>query len=477
MESRGQRSEVRGRQAPMRTVSSLSFVSFRRRPESRFCRIIHTLWTPVPGFHRDRFHSTGVTNGRQSFRRFIGVGRDSANGGRGDLLAKEDGYLLITVALIGVILAMLFTVILPQMHTAQLTRAMNNLNEYRAQEAARKGVNAVRLGLEELNNFQDVIGYVVSGATPDHTFALNGNYAALFQSGASIQLYYSAAGNGVYTVSGATYFPSGVSTEITVKEAFSSGVSGGVICRSRGILWAIDQLCGTPEAPKHDEYRDQTGNTRFVSNCLGISLGGNEAGKLDVLVTRSRNGVMSNPTDGDPKNDCWYFYKSGLIGPDGRPWLSWDNWPTTPTKDYFEFNDASGHYNDFDMKETLSAGNVAANADLRAVVTDGKTYLVIGHDGSWNREYGGNQIWNHVLDFRSGGSPFQGVDNDGDGDVDNDDKVEVFVIVRSKGITAAPGPNYSTDKRSLVLIADAPGSHLPNPMPQMLEAAFYLSGE
>jgi hypothetical protein len=401
---------------------------------------------------------------------------------------NEDGYLLVTVAMIGVVMAILFAMILPEMHTAQQTRAITNLNEFRAQEAARKGINAVRAGTQEVNNLQDLLGYRISGvSTAGKSYTIYGNYAPLF-SGVSMMVRHSAGNDGVYTVTGATNFASG--TTISVAENILSGTTQGLIHRKRGILWAVEEFCGSAISPKHDEYRDyNSGNTRFVSNCLGINVGSSDSSGLDILVIVSRNGSLSGVTltDGNARNDGVYFFHSGVTGdtPDGTPWYSADNWSGVTPTNKFQYVDGSNvMYFDFDMAEVLSSSNYGANADVKVGRSLGTWKISVGNDGSWRKTYGGTELWNLQKNFLSGDTPFQGRDNDGgdsdgDGNVANDpgDKVEVFVVVRSKGVTASPGANYVIDKTSLVGVRDAPGSHLPSPPPQMMEAAFYLSEE
>jgi type II secretory pathway pseudopilin PulG len=392
------------------------------------------------------------------------------NSRRLSLLKDEDGYLLIVVTIIGLILAVIFGLILPQLHTGQQTRAINNLNEYRAYEAARKGSHAVRLGLKDLNNLQDLTGYTISGATPNITFAINGNYASLFPSGVSVQVYYSSGNDGEYTVTGATNFPTGVTTEITVEQTFSDDTGDGVLCRNRGVFWAIDRLCGaTIASTNHDEYRDEDGNVQFVSGCKGIDLPDNEDGRIDVFVIVSRNGVVNTASDGDPKNDGWFFHDTNS----GVSWVSVDRWPATMDINYYRYKDGTVHYFDFDGTADLST-TYLTNADVKwEGPPDGKWKLAIGHNGSYRRTYGATQLWNLEKDFITGTTPFQGRDNNADGEVKNDDKVEVFVIVRSTGITAAPGTNYDADKTDLRLVREA-NSHLPNPMRQVLGAGFTL---
>ena len=130
------------------------------------------------------------------------------------ILQNDEGYLLLIVTVIGLILAITFGYTLPQLHTGQQTRAINTLNEYRAFEAARKGINAVRLGLKFPGNFQELMGPSTNG---------------------------------------------------------------------KGILWAIDQLCGaTTTSSKHDEYPDDHGTIRFVSGCGAMDLTEKEDGSLHV---------------------------------------------------------------------------------------------------------------------------------------------------------------------------------------------------
>lgn len=90
----------------------------------------------------------------------------------------------------------------------------------------------------------------------------------------------------------------------------------------------------------------------------------------------------------------------------------------------------------------------------------------------------GTELWNIQKDFSEGDAAFQGKDNDGDGNIDSNDNVEVFIIARARGITVAPGSTYTSgpDKTDLRLVHEA-NSHLPNPMPQVLEAGFSVPDE
>jgi hypothetical protein len=97
------------------------------------------------------------------------------------------------------------------------------------------------------------------------------------------------------------------------------------------------------------------------------------------------------------------------------------------------------------------------------IVFNGGWTFSIGNNGTWRDTYGTKQLWNSIINIPYGEQPFFNID----------DLVEFFIIVRSGGITVAPGPNYTTDNTSLSLINDA-NPHLPNPMRQILEAGFYL---
>jgi hypothetical protein len=302
-------------------------------------------------------------------------------------LKSEEGYILIIVTLIGLVLAIIFGNTLPQLHGGQQIRAINNLNEYRAYEAARKGIDSVRLGLKNLDDFQDLIG---PASNPNN----------------------------------------------------------------KGIAWAIKQLSGaTASKSQYDEYKDEEGNPQFVSGCQGIDLGGNEKGILQVAIIVSR-GMAPNRTMKT------YFYDNG----DMSQWPSTVN-PPVNTVNYFNF-DSSG-LDDFKYRY------------------DGiRTWSYsIGNAESFRKDFEGSELWSLVKEVPKAGErrPFFGKNNDGDsltdpgdGSVDPDDVMDVFIIVRSTGITAAPGPNYRVNKTDLRLVNDATNGALPNPMRQVLEAGFYL---
>jgi len=369
------------------------------------------------------------------------------------ILKKEDGYLLIVVTMIGLILAFIFGYILPDLHYGQMKRAMNNLNELRAYEAARKGIDAVRLGMKDVDNFQELIGYVITNA--DETiekFTIEGNYSLRFPAGSQFTVYGSTANDGTYTVISATF--SDPNTEITVSDV-ADGTNNGVIYnKSKGILWAIDQLCGaTTSSTNHDEYKDDDGNVQFVSGCKGINLAGNEDGKLHVAV------VVYNTGDG-----LIDLYSSENGG-------SWTNVPNR-SLDTIYFYDFDGTGND--ISDPSGVRDFKYKRD-----SSGNWSFSIGDNGT----YRASEMWDLEINMvnSTGNQSFLNPDNDGDGIPylsDNDDfNAEVFVIVRSTGITVAPDKaNYSTDKTALKLVRDE-NPHLPNPMRQVLETGLILVQE
>jgi hypothetical protein len=327
------------------------------------------------------------------------------------VVRNQKGYLIVIVTLIGLILAIIFGSILPQLHMGQEIRAITNLNEYRAYEAARAGIEAVRAGLENAGDFQELIG------------------------------------------------------------------------TGSGIVEAIEDLCGEPDDPLHHEYRDEDGEIQFVSNCLGINVSDgdhpDEQSGLHIAVIISRNGVITENLNGNEKDDSLYLYNDGL--PVDTPWLSADEVPPEVIWGDFRWVDAdSNYYCDFDLSDSLPS-TYQETADFKYSRYGDEWFLSVGNNGTWRRLSGSTELWNFQKDV-STNRPFQGKDNDGDGlkgpphpDNDLDDRVEIFVIVRSTGITAAPGTNYETDKTDVILISEATNGALPNPMRQVLEAAFYLA--
>jgi len=383
------------------------------------------------------------------------------------VLREDGGYILIIVTLMGLVLAILLGTILPRLHTAQLTRATSNLNEMRANEAARMGINAVRLGCKDLENFQELIGYHITGVSNGiNSFAIAGNYAYRFESGTSLQIYFSQGNDGTYTVSGSTN--NITETDISVDEAIPVVTSTvGVLCRNNGIIWAIDQVIGGVSEPLTlDEYRDDDGDIQFVSGCSNIDLGDNEIGALHMAIFVSRGGDID-------RDDSLYFYNDGMLNNSGiSPWITENTAPAGLVWANFDLGAiGNARYIDFDLS------GQQGNADFKYWYEAENIYASLGNNGSWRgQDTGGNELWTAEGSFSSGGTPFQGKDNDGDGDIDDADKVEVFIIVRSTGITAAPGASYATDKTSLRLVNDA-YSHLPNPMRKMLQMMIGLSEE
>lgn len=339
---------------------------------------------------------------------------------------NDSGYLLVIVVISSMVLAIIFGNILPQLHIGQQTRAINNLNEQRAYEAALKGIHAVQIGLKKSTNFMELMD-----------------------------------------------------------DANASG----------SILWAIDQLCGIDQSgnSNHDVYRDADGNVQFVSGCKDIDVSTldlpYEKAGLHIAVIISRGSeVYDSDGDDDPRNDCIYFYNNGEEGettgwpswPDDSPWLSRDNEPSGGISwPNFEGSIGLIHYINFDLEGSVPS-IYQTSADFKYHHDDGQWKFAIGNDGTWRGKSGSTELWN--LDVSGLTRPFDGLDNDGDGEdefipPDDDDNVEIFVIVRSIGITAAPGDDYESDKTDLRLVDEVPNSALPNPMRQILEAGFYLTND
>ena len=299
------------------------------------------------------------------------------------VLRNKKGYILIIVTLIGLVLAIIFGNILPQLHMGQNIRAINNLNEYRAYEAARKGIDAVRLGLKDLSGISDLLG-------------LEGNPI--------------------------------------------------------GIAWAVKEICGTPSSVKYDEYTDESGTSQFISGCLDIDVSTaelpNEKGSLHIAVMTARGGNI----------DGWYLYNNGDLHPDtGSGTSRWFSAGDTPGgSPWTNYDDIVGgiRYCDFDL-DGLIASTYQTSADFKYNYSGGQWSFAIGNKGSWRGSFSGTELWNLEDKDLSSELPF-----------DPPDVVEVFIIVRSAGITVAPGPQ---------LINDATNGALPNPMRQILEAGFYLT--
>ena len=76
------------------------------------------------------------------------------------IILNENGYLLITVTIIGIVLSIIFGNVLPKIYFGQTRRALLTLNEYRAQEAARKSIEAVKSGIININNVEDLINSI-----------------------------------------------------------------------------------------------------------------------------------------------------------------------------------------------------------------------------------------------------------------------------------------------------------------------------
>lgn len=345
---------------------------------------------------------------------------------------NEAGYILIIVTLIGLVLAFIFGTILPQLHRGQYIRAINNLNEQRAYEAAMKGINAVKLGLTNLTTFQDLIA--------DKT-------------------------------------------------------------NSKGIAQAIFNLCGvdsdTGTWTNHDIYRNDDGDIQFISGCQGINVSTlslpNEYGMLQIAIIVSSGGNLD-----------WSFYDSREKSTDtvDDPWLTQTNPSGIIWNNYDDFDgSASVRFCDFDYEGQISATYPVSPsipigpADFKYLYTFSGSYTVsstwnftIGNNGTWRGKTGITDLWNLVLKIPDTTTtpkvrrPFYGKNNDGDvdidpgdGSLDSDDVMDVFIIIRSTGITVAPTEDYdiNTNTTAFNLVNEA-NSHLPNPIRQVLEAGFYL---
>jgi len=152
-----------------------------------------------------------------------------------------------------------------------------------------------------------------------------------------------------------------------------------------------------------------------------------------------------------------YFYNNGeensgtsrwfSVGdsPGGSPWANYDAAFATGTGTYL--------FCDFDLGLNFSNYQTTADFKYNYSGAPGKWSFAIGNNGSWRGSFSGTELWNLEEDSPFANPPFP------------PDDVEVFIIVRSAGITVAPGPQ---------LINDATGGALPNPRRQILEAGFYL---
>ena len=316
--------------------------------------------------------------------------------------------------------AFIFAYILPQLHMGQQVAAITNLNEHRAYSVAKKGIDIVKLGVKysQGNTFQELI------ADED----------------------------------------------------------------TDGILNALKDIFGTSATPIHTAYtywnEDTSAKvTQFVSSCLNIDE--SEAGLLHekgtlniaILVRRGVGTPIEDPPEGptsnaDGKDDEMYFW-------DGSQWVSINKDPSSVWNDFAHY-DGSVWYCDFDLDIAPGGGDAEEKADFAFRYDGNRWYVTIGNNGSFRGKNGANQLWDlekysELPDPNPISDPFPGIDNDDDTDIDGDDIIEVFIIVRSTGITVAPGPTYDSgpDSTDLMLVNNA-NSHLPNPMRQVIEAGFYL---
>ena len=350
-----------------------------------------------------------------------------------DPLKNENGFVLVLVIIIGVLTLFIFANILPQLHMGQQVLALTRLNEYRAYWAAKNGIETVRLGMKnaEPGDFQDLID------------------------------------------------------------------------PNNGILKAIEDLLGTTAVPKHIEYTywdegTASSSTHFVSNCSHIDESilpdlRHEKGKIDIAIIILRDegagapiipgnvdGERQFPTADAEEDDLIYFYD-----PVTPQWISVDN-PSGTMWNNFQYHNNGVWYCDFDLG--ITSGNYEQTADFKFEYDGTDWYFSIGNDGSFRKRDsdGTTQLWDKKIDSAGIANPFQeGNDNnDGDGCTlvdsgcgfdDDNDKVEIFIIVRSTGITVAPGSTYDSgpDPTDLMLVNDA-NSNLPNPIRQVFEVGFLL---
>ncbi len=349
------------------------------------------------------------------------------------LLKNEKGFMMFLAVVLCLVTATMFAIILPQLHMGQQIAAITNLNEYRAYSAAKKGVDTVKLGVKYTTGAGDSFQNLIDTSTSD------------------------------------------------------------VI--DYGIIDAIYDVLGDPTSPsdsaKHNEYWGQDPAETiplFVSNCLHIneSIAGvleHEKGKLDIAILVKRgdsNDDIVDRGDGpgdpdpfnDPKNDEIYFW-------DGTEWISYDH-PTFTDWDKFAYRDSNNvWYCDFDLDISPGGGDADVKADFAFKYIGEKWSVTIGNNGSFRDKDGTTQLWDFELTISDANEPYQGMNNDGisSADCPGDDCIEVFIIVRSTGITVTPEDTYdSAGSQNLVdlqLVNNA-NSHLPNPMRQVIEAGFYL---
>ncbi|GAF70549.1 unnamed protein product, partial [marine sediment metagenome] len=171
-------------------------------------------------------------------------------------------------------------------------------------------------------------------------------------------------------------------------------------------------------------------------------------------------------------------------------WISHDH-ATFTDWDKFAYRDSDDvWYCDFDLDISTGGSDADVKADFAFKYNANTWFVTIGNNGSFRDKDGTTQLWDFEEDSAVIADCYPEQDNDydnsgtphnpgiGDCPDDPDDCIEVFIIVRSTGITVAPGSDYPGDPSSLdylSLVNDA-NPHLPNPMRQVIESGFYLDG-
>ena len=341
------------------------------------------------------------------------------------LLNNEKGYMIFLAAVLCLVTAIIFGKILPQLHMGQQVSAITNLNEYRAYSAAKKGVNVVKLGVD---------------------YTASGDFQDLIDD--------DAAPNGVIKA---------------IEDVFEDG-------------------SGNPQHTDYTYWDEDLSDkvTQFVSSCLNIDE--NEAGLLHekgtldiaIIVRRGRGIHIDWPGDGQnggvSEDDEIYLS-------DGENWYSSINPPPGGWTKFVYLDADDVWFFDFDLDLDPGGSDAEEKADFvfKYDNTIDTWYFSIGNNGSFRGKDGLNQLWNFEVNIADAEEPYWGDNNNGNlGDECTVagievDCIEVFIVIRSTGITVAPGPSYDSgpDPTDLMLVNNA-NPHLPNPMRQVIEAGFYL---
>ncbi len=259
-------------------------------------------------------------------------------------------------------------------------------------------------------------------------------------------------------------------------------------------LRQLKKIFGTSASPIHTEYTywdEDSGSAvpHFISSCLNIDEveAGllHEKGELNIaiLVRRGVGKKIFHPPQGfspadDGKDDEIYFW-------DGSQWVSYDKDPNN-VWDKFAYYDNPNKifYCDFDLDLTGGISDAEEKADFAFECDVSDWSVTIGNNGSF-------RLWGFEKNSNDIGECYPGQDNNFDnsgiphgvgvGDCPDDsvDCIEVFIIVRSTGISVAPGPDYPgvPSSQDYLWLVNKANSHLPNPMRQVVEAGFYLEDD